>query len=98
MEHMTNTTTIDLTLGEALKVVRERGHLTQKEMADRLEIGRNTVVRYESGLTVPRWRDVEAWAEEAGQPAHSLRYYWEVARGLGDDPERPLIAGYVVAA
>ena len=72
-------------------MVRERAHLTQKEMADRLEIGRNTVVRYESGLTVPRWRDVEAWADEAGQPHDVLRHYWVTAR-YGDDR---LIARYV---
>lgn len=79
----TATATLELTLGEALKVVRERAGLTQKDMADRLELGRNTVARYESAHTTPRWRDVVAWAEEVGEDPTIFRAYWDEARRSG---------------
>ena len=70
--------TITLTLGEILKLWRDRAGLTQQQLGEELELSRNTIKRYESG-GVPRWRDVEAWAEKCGQPdAEPAREAWQL--------------------
>jgi len=76
-----------LTLGEILKLWRERAGLTQRELGVLLELSRNTINRYESGGGIPRWRDVEAWADRCGQPEP------EIAREAWS-----LIARYAAAA
>jgi transcriptional regulator with XRE-family HTH domain len=76
------TTQLTLTLGEILKIMRERAGLTQRQLGDMLEISRNTVNRYESGAT-PRWRDVVAWALECEHSPDIARDAWEAARESG---------------
>ena len=84
---------LELTLGEMLRVIRERAHLTQGEVGQRLEMGRNTINRYEADGSVPRWRDVEQWALECGHQPAILRRAWESARESGwiyeVDPNQP---------
>lgn len=42
------------TLGDRLTKAREHAGLTQQQMADQLQIGRRSIVRYESDRTPPR--------------------------------------------
>jgi transcriptional regulator with XRE-family HTH domain len=60
-------TQLVLTLGEILMVWRVRAGFTQADLAAELDMGRNTVARWEAGQGRPRWRDVQAWAEACDQ-------------------------------
>ena len=74
------TTQLDLTLGEVLLVWRTRAGFTLAGMGEALEVGRNTVARWEAGQGRMRWRDVEAWAEACNQDNVNLvRPLWEQA-------------------
>lgn len=59
-------TTLTLTLGETLRVIRERSGLSQKELGIALEIGRTTVIRWEADKGDPRRRDIDAWLDACG--------------------------------
>lgn len=75
--------TLTFTLGEHLRVMRERADLTQKELADRIELSRNSVVNYERDIHTPKWMVVRAWAEACGFDAAVARDSWERARLFG---------------
>lgn len=79
----TATDTLTFTLGEHLRVMRERAELTQKELADRIEVSRNSVVNYERDIHTPKWMVVRAWAEACGFDALVARESWERARLFG---------------
>ena len=83
------TTTLTFTLGEHLRVMRERADLTQKQLADRIELSRNSVVNYERGIHTPKWMVVAAWAEACGFDASVARESWERARLFGCIPCPP---------
>lgn len=54
------------TLGDRLRKAREHAALNQTQMADELEIARNSVGRYESGAYEPPRTVVIAWALRTG--------------------------------
>ena len=49
-----------------LKTLREGQHLTQQQLADRLNVGRTTVTMWESGETTPPTKYLLALAEILG--------------------------------
>lgn len=55
-------------LGEQIRDARERRHMTQQQLADRLEVDRKTVDNWENGRTSPRNRmgALRQWAAELG--------------------------------
>lgn len=60
---MSTRTTIELTLGERLRKAREDAKLSKLDLADELEVHRNTITNYETGRQrPPRWL-VWAWAQ-----------------------------------
>ena len=77
--HERMTHTLDLTLGEALRLMRERAHLIQSQLGAELELGRTSVIRYEADASVPKWRDVEAWAIACDHDPELVRDLWEQA-------------------
>ena len=80
------TDTLTFTLGEHLRVMRERAELTQKQLADRIEVSRNSVVNYERDIHTPKWMVVREWAEACGFDAQVARESWERARLFGWTP------------
>ena len=82
--HMTRTLTP--TLGELLKLVRERSDLTQLQLGEAIDVGRTSVIRYEQGDSLPKWKDVLLWVEECNKTsalpvdAVELRDAWEAAK------------------
>jgi DNA-binding XRE family transcriptional regulator len=83
------TDTLTFTLGEHLRVMRERAELTQKQLADRIEVSRNSVVNYERDIHTPKWMVVRAWAEACGFDAQVARESWERTRLFGWTPGHP---------
>jgi transcriptional regulator with XRE-family HTH domain len=77
------TTTLQLTLGEALRLMRERAGFNQAQLGTYLELSRNTVARYEDGATTPKWKDVKAWAEICDHDPQIVHELWEVTRQSG---------------
>lgn len=71
---------LELTLGELLRIMRERAGLQQSGLAERLEMGRTSVIRYESGAAVPKWKDAALWATECGYAPEVVRSAWETAK------------------
>jgi transcriptional regulator with XRE-family HTH domain len=57
--------------GTQIKRARERRHLTQQELADRLGVDRKTVDNWENSRTFPRNRvgALEEWAPELAEDA-----------------------------
>lgn len=72
--------TLTLTLGEALRLLRERSDISQADLADQLEMGRTSVIRYEADVSIPKWKDVEAWAIACDHSAELVRPLWEDAQ------------------
>lgn len=80
--------TLELTLSEVLRLARDRKGYSQTQLADVLELGRTTLIRYEGGKPVRRWRDVEAWldaCEASPDVRAAARGAWESARTVGWD-------------
>ena len=48
-----------MTIGENIKYYREAKHLTQKELANMIDVNPCTISRYELGLTTPRKKTIE---------------------------------------
>ena len=76
-------TTLQLTLPEALRLMRERSGFTQAQLAEYLELSRNTVARYEDGITTPKWKDVDAWARICDHDPQIVRQLWDDTRRFG---------------
>jgi transcriptional regulator with XRE-family HTH domain len=72
------TTTLTLTLGETLRVMRERAGFKQTDLARYLELGRTTVIRYEADLGLPKWKDIERWALICDHDPQIVRELWEL--------------------
>jgi DNA-binding XRE family transcriptional regulator len=70
------TITVQLTLGETLRLMRERAGFSQSQLAKYLEIGRTSVIRYEADTALPKWKDVQAWATICDHDADTLREAW----------------------
>jgi transcriptional regulator with XRE-family HTH domain len=70
------TITVQLTLGETLRLMRERAGFSQSQLAKFLEIGRTSVIRYEADIALPKWKDVQAWATICDHDADTLREAW----------------------
>ncbi len=49
-------------IGEKIKILRTKFGLTQKEVADALELERSTYTYYELGKTIPSWNIVKKLA------------------------------------
>lgn len=77
------TSTLQLTLGESLRLMRERAGFSQAQLAGYLELGRTSVIRYEADRAVPRWRDVELWAQVCDHDPQIVRQLWRDARESG---------------
>ncbi len=65
---MTDMDTLQWTLGERLAKARRRRRWSQQEMADRLGIGRRSIVRYEDDQAIPSLAVVIAWAQVTSVP------------------------------
>lgn len=70
------TITVELTLGETLRLWRERTGFSQSELAKYLKIGRTTVIRYENDLALPKWPVTKLWAEICDQDPETVREAW----------------------
>lgn len=70
------TITVELTLGETLRLMRERAGFSQTQLAKYLEIGRTSVIRYESDVALPKWKDAQAWAVICDHDPDTLREAW----------------------
>lgn len=77
------THTLELTLGEALRLMRERAGFSQAQIAGFLELSRNTVSRYEDGRFTPKWKDVDSWARICDHDPQVVRQLWEDSREFG---------------
>lgn len=75
--------TLQPTFPEALKLMRERAGFTQVQLAKYLELSRNTLARYEDGVTVPKWKDVQSWAQICDHDPQLLRELWVETRESG---------------
>lgn len=62
-----------LTVGEKMRISRERARITQQAAADHLEAARRTVIRYERDEIRPRRLVLQEWARMTG-----VRYQWLV--------------------
>ena len=77
------TITMNLTLGETLRLMRERAGFSQSQLAKYLEIGRTSVIRYESDVALPKWKDAQAWATICDHEPDTLREAWVAASMSG---------------
>jgi len=68
-----------LGFGENLKRLRRERFWSQHELAKRSGVARQTIYRYESGLSAPYARTVRALAEAFGLDPHELANPGEVA-------------------
>lgn len=73
------TSTLQLTLGETLRLMRERAGFSQTQLAGYLEIGRTSVIRYEADTAVPKWKDVSTWAQLCDHDPQIVRQLWVAA-------------------
>lgn len=64
--------TLQWTLGERLAKARRRRRWNQQDMADRLGIGRRSIVRYEDDQAIPSLAVVIAWAKVTDVPLEWL--------------------------
>lgn len=62
----------EITLARRLYLARDEAGLTQKELAERIDVSKRSVVNYEGGETAPRRHVVVAWALATGVPAEYL--------------------------
>jgi len=69
---MDKTGTIELTLGEKIKILRERKQLPQKALAKLVGKSRKTVSRVEANGQELKYSDIFIWAEALGVSAASL--------------------------
>lgn len=56
----------ELTLGWRLQMALHHGNLRAWDMADILQVSRQTLTRWMHDLSVPRWLDLQAWAQVCG--------------------------------
>lgn len=70
------TVTMTLTLGETLRLMRERAGFSQTQLAKYLEIGRTSVIRYEADIALPKWKDTQEWARLCDHDPETLRAAW----------------------
>lgn len=57
------------TTGDRLRKAREHAHLTQRQLAERIGVDKNTVSNYEADRTKRRQRvTMRQWAAETGVP------------------------------
>lgn len=69
---MTKIETIELTLGEKIRILRERKQLPQKALAKLVGKSRKTVSRVETNSQELKYSDIFVWAEALGVSATSL--------------------------
>lgn len=69
---MTKTDTIELTLGEKIKILRERKQLPQKAFAKLVGKSRKTVSRVETNGQELKYSDIFIWAKALDVSAASL--------------------------
>ena len=81
--------TLQWTLGDRLAKARRAAGISSQEMAEALEITRNTVGNYEHGRTIPGRAMIMAWAAITNAPIEWLLDLDPNTRGFHD-----LIPGY----
>lgn len=69
---MTKIDAIELTLGEKIRILRERKQLPQKALAKLVGKSRKTVSRVEANGQELKYSDIFVWAEALGVSAASL--------------------------
>ena len=69
---MTHPDTLKWTLGERLAKARRLRQWSQQELADKLGIGRRSIVRYEDDQAVPSMAILIAWATVTDVPLQWL--------------------------
>jgi len=77
------TETLTLSLGESLRIMRERAGFSQTQLAGYLELGRTSIIRYEADTAVPKWKDVDAWCRICDHDPQIVRELWESRRLFG---------------
>jgi transcriptional regulator with XRE-family HTH domain len=80
------TETLTLSLGESLRIMRERAGFSQTQLAGYLELGRTSIIRYEADTAVPKWKDVDAWCRICDHDPQIVRELWESRRLFGCTP------------
>jgi transcriptional regulator with XRE-family HTH domain len=88
-----------LTLGTRIKRARERAHMTQAQLAERLNVARKTVANWENGRGVPRSRlgalehvlDDDTLSMDAEQEAPAVALTSADASEDGDDAYTRLV-------
>jgi transcriptional regulator with XRE-family HTH domain len=55
-----------LRIGDKVREIRKRNFLTQEELADRAEIGVNTIIRIERNQVEPQGRTIRKLADALG--------------------------------
>lgn len=58
-------------VGEAIRELRQRAGMTQRQLAERAGVGRNTLGRVERGHGLPTWDVLRALVEATG---HVIRF------------------------
>lgn len=61
------------TLGDRLRKAREHAAISSQQMADALDLSRNSITNYEHGRTRPSTLVLRAWALATGVPLEWLR-------------------------
>lgn len=62
----------DFAMRHRLQLAREHAGYTRQQLADAIEVSRNTVLNAETGKTAPRKLMINAWALACGVPASWL--------------------------
>lgn len=75
--------------------LRRLHHMTQEELAERLQISRQTLSKYETGESVPDIEKCQAIAEVFGVTLDDLVNYQSEVGGLGVPPRGKHIFGVV---
>jgi transcriptional regulator with XRE-family HTH domain len=70
---MTTVRIPELTFGVRLRLAREQAQLSQAEIAPKVDASTRTVIRWESGETVPSRLVIREWARICGVPVDWLR-------------------------
>ena len=74
---------------DRLALAQRRSGLTVQDLAERIEVHRNTVGAWINGRQRPRSRDLKSFALATGYPVRWLETGEAPSGGYGADPSRP---------
>jgi len=80
-------------LGGAIRALRAQAGLSQRALAERLDLSHVSVVRWERGQRVPASSSVEAIADALSLPAVDRDHLVQLAREAADEPVNEVSAG-----